>query len=136
LPILESRLKEIRVCLAQGAPLAAVILSGSVLEGLLLNAALQFPQKFNQSRCSPRDKSGAVRKFPDWSLSEFIEVAHEVGLLGLDVKKYGHALRDFRNFIHPYEHMTANFTPDPHTAKISLQVLLAAIADFGGHRGK
>jgi len=136
LPILESRLKEIRICLGQGAPLAAAILSGSMLEGLLLNAAIQFPQKFNQSKCSPRDGSGAVLKFHEWSLSAFIEVAHDIGLLDLDVKKYAHALRDFRNFIHPYEHMRANFTPDPHTAKISLQVLLAAIADLGEHRGK
>jgi hypothetical protein len=60
LPILESRLKEIRVCLGKGAPLAAVILSGSMLEGLFLSAAIQFPQKFKQSRCSPRDKSGVV----------------------------------------------------------------------------
>jgi hypothetical protein len=134
LPILESRLGEIRICLARGAPLAAVILSGSMLEGLLLNAALQAPQKFNQSKCSPKDKSGNVLRFPEWSLSAFIEVAHDIGLLSLDVKKYGHALRDFRNFIHPYEHMTARFTPDPHTAKISLQVLLAAIADLGGYR--
>lgn len=130
LPILESRLKEIRVCLAQGAPLAAVILSGSMLEGLLLNAAIQFPQKFNQSKCSPRDKSGAVLQFQEWNLSAFIDAAHDIGLLGLDVKKHGHALRDFRNFIHPYEHMRANFTPDSHTAKICLQVLLAAFADL------
>jgi hypothetical protein len=136
LPILESRLKEIRVCLGKGAPLAAVILSGSMLEGLLLSAAIHFPQKFNQSKCSPRDRAGAVLQFQDWTLSTFIDAAHDIGLLGLDVKKHGHALRDFRNFIHPYQHMRANFTPDAHTAKISLQVLLAAIADLSGQRGR
>jgi hypothetical protein len=136
LPILETRLQEIRVCLERGAPLAAVILSGSMLEGLLLNAAIQFPQKFNQSRCSPRDKLGVVLHFQEWTLSAFIDAAHDIGLLGLDVKKHGHALRDFRNFIHPYEHMRANFTPDTHTAKIGLQVLSAAIADLGRQVGK
>jgi hypothetical protein len=85
---------------------------------------------------SPRDKSGAVLQFQNWTLSAFIDAAHDIGLLGLDVKKHGHALRDFRNFTHPYEHMRANFTADTRTAKIGLQVLLAAIADLRGRRGK
>jgi hypothetical protein len=101
----------------------------------LLGIAINAPQPFNQSKCAPKDKhSGSVLRFPEWSLSAFIDVAHDFGLLGLDVKKYGHALRDFRNFIHPYEQMRANFTPDTHTARIGMQVLLAAIADLGGQR--
>jgi hypothetical protein len=134
LPILENRLNEIRLCIKHDVPLAAVILCGSMLEGLLLNAALQASQKFNQSKSSPKDKSGKVVGFQDWSLSSFIDVAHDLGILSLDVKTYGHDLRGFRNFIHPYHHMASKFMPDPHTAKISLQVLLAAIADLGGKR--
>ena len=134
-PVLAYRLKEIRICLAKEAPLAAIILAGSMLEGLLLNAAIRDPQKFNQSSASPKDKkTGDVLKFQDWTLGALIDAAHDIGLLGLDVKKHGHSLRDFRNFIHPYQQMYAQFTPDAHTAKIGLQVLLAVIADIGGQR--
>jgi hypothetical protein len=49
-------------------------------------------------------------------------------MLGLDVKKFSHALRDFRNYIHPYEQMASRFNPDAHTAQICFQVLRAAIS--------
>jgi len=48
-------------------------------------------------------------------------------LLRLDVKKFSHVMRDFRNYIHPYEQMASKFNPDKHTAEICLQVLRAAI---------
>ena len=52
---------------------------------------------FNQATAAPKDKvSGQVKQFQDWTLGNFIDVAHEIGWLGLDVKKYGHALRDFK----------------------------------------
>ena len=60
-------------------------------------------------------------------LSNFIDVAYELGLLAEDVKKFSHTLRDFRNYIHPYQQMSSRFNPDKHTAKISWQVLKAAL---------
>ena len=73
------------------------------------------------------NKDGKVKQFPDWTLNNFIDVAHEVGLLAEDVKKYSHTLRDFRNYIHPYEQMSSGFNPDKYTAKISWQVLKVAL---------
>jgi hypothetical protein len=58
----------------------------------------------------------------------------EVGLLKLDVKKFSHGLRDFRNFSHPYEPMVSGFSPDEHTAKVCFQVLKAALASVAGER--
>lgn len=127
LPILEQRLTEARACMTAGANLAAIFMAGSILEGLLLNEAQNAPQRFNQAAASPKDKSGNVRPFGEWSLAQFIDVASELKLLGEDIKKFSHALRDFRNYIHPYEQMTTGFAPNAGTAKISMQVLLAAI---------
>ncbi len=45
-----------------------------------------------------------------------------------------HGLRDFRNYIHPYEQMVSGFTPDDHTAKVCFQVLKAALASLAGER--
>ena len=127
-PILESRIKEAKECHHAGAPLASIFMCGSVLEGILLNVALKNPEAFNQAKSSPKNKeTQKVRPFQDWTLANLIDVAHEVGLLRLDVKKFSHVMRDFRNYIHPYEQMASKFDPDKHTAEICLQVLRAAI---------
>lgn len=132
--ILEARLGEAGRCLQANAPLAVIFHCGSVLEGLLLGVASAHPQEFNQAPSSPKDKEGKVRPLHDWTLSQFIDVACELRFLKLDVKKFSHGLRDFRNYIHPYEQMSSRFNPDRHTAEICLQVLKAAIASLSGRR--
>lgn len=132
--ILEQRLKEIEKCLAAKAPLAVIFMAGSTLEGLLLCIASRDPKKFNQAAASPKDHSGRVRSLPDWKLKDLIDASCEIGLLGLDIKKFSHALRDFRNYIHPYHQMSSGFSPDNHTAQICWQVLKAAIADLSRYK--
>lgn len=132
-PILESRISEAMDCHHAGASLASIFMCGSVLEGILLNIALKNPAAFNQAKSSPKNKdTQKVRPFQDWTLANLIDVAHEVGLLRLDVKKFSHVMRDFRNYIHPYEQMASKFDPDKHTAEICLQVLRAAIVGLKG----
>lgn len=128
--IIEQRITEIQICLKNNASLAVIFLCGSVLEGLLLDFATKYPQKFNTSRSAPKNKEGKIKKIHEWILNDLINVAHEIGFLGLDVKKHSHSMRDFRNYIHPYQQMVSKFTPDRHTAQISWQVLQAAIADL------
>ena len=102
---------------------------------MLLGTALMYPQQFNQAPSAPKEKdTGKVRKFPDWTLNNFIDVASEVGLLKQDVKKFSHVVRDFRNYIHPYEQMSSRFFPDKQTALICFQVLKAAISQIGTFR--
>jgi hypothetical protein len=125
--ILNNRFSEIQICLERDAPLSAIFLIGSSLEGILLGVALNNIKEFNQSKSSPKDNEGKAKQFPMWSLSNFIDVAFELGLLNQDVKKFSHSLRDFRNYIHPYEQMSSNFQPDKHTARICWQVLRAGI---------
>lgn len=129
--IIEQRMAEIKKCLKANSPLSVLFLAGSVLEGVLLNVATQNPSAFNQAKAAPKDKTGKVKPFPEWSLHALIEVTHELNILGLDVKKHSHSLRDFRNFIHPFEQMSTGFTPDSHTAEISWKVLKAALHDIG-----
>jgi hypothetical protein len=125
--IIKLRVDEIEKCLSANTPLSVIFLAGSTLEGVLLGIALKYPKEFNQSKSSPRDKDGKVKQYPDWTLSNFIDVAYEVGLIAEDVKKFSHSLRDFRNYIHPYQQMSSRFNPDKHTATISWQVLKAAL---------
>ena len=68
------------------------------------------------------------------TLAQLIDVACEVNVIKLDVKKFSPGLRDFRNYIHPYEQMVSGFTPDEHTARVCFQVLKAALASVAGKR--
>lgn len=128
--ILECRLDETQKCLGSGAYLATIFMAGSILEGVLLGAAQKHPEKFNKSRSCPKDVAGKPKSFADWTLAQLIDVARDVEILGEDVKKFSHALRDFRNYIHPYQQMSSGFTPNKDTAKICLQVLKAALSDL------
>lgn len=134
LTVIKGRLEEARKCLSADAPLAVIFLSGSILEGVLLAVASKNPKVFNQAKSSPKDKDGKAKNFPDWSLAQLINTANEAGFLKLDVKKFSHELRDFRNYIHPYQQSMSGFNPTRHTAEICLQVLKAAIADLSGGR--
>jgi len=125
--VLNIRFEEIKKCLTIKAPLSVIFLSGSSLEGILLGFALKYSTEFNCSKLAPKNKEGNIKQFHEWTLNSFIDVAHDLGLLKDDVKKFSHSLRDFRNYIHPYEQVSSKFNPDEHTAKICWNVLKAAI---------
>lgn len=134
--ILDQRIAEIERCYSSGAYLSVILISGSTLEGILLGIAIQHPKQFNTAASSPKDGSGKVRQFHEWSLSSFIDVAYELRLVQHDIQKFSHTLREFRNYIHPFQQMSSGFNPRQHTAKICLQVLKAAIHEIGENVGK
>ena len=125
--VLNSRIQEIKANLKANAPLSAIVIIGSTLEGILLGYASKNPKDFNQAKAAPKDKEGKIKYHHDWSLSNFIDVAHELRYIQEDVKKFSHTLRDFRNYIHPYEQMSSGFNPDIHTAKLCWNVLKVAM---------
>ena len=129
-PIIDARLKEVEIALHAKAHLSVIFLCGSVLEGVLYGAAQKEPARFNQSAVKP----AKAKYFHEWTLAQFIDVAHDVGILDLDVKKFSHALRDFRNYIHPHQQLAQGFTPDEYTARVCYQVLKAALASVAGDR--
>ena len=134
-PIMQSRYKEAYSGLKNNnAPLSVIFLCGSMLEGILLGAALKNATGFTNAACAPKDKQGKALPLQSWKLGNLIDAACQLKLLGQDIKKFSHALRDFRNYIHPYEQMSSQFNPDQHTAKICMQVLRAAVANLSGER--
>ena len=127
IPVMEQRWKEAKACMHSGAHLAVILLLGSMLEGLLLGVAQSNPRDFNQAPSAPKDDDGKVLPFWRWNLASLIDAAFEAGWLKLDVKKFSHALRDFRNFIHPYQQKATGFSPDADTARVCLHVFRAAV---------
>lgn len=134
--VLAQRLDEIQKCFKAKTSLAVIFLCGSALEGILLGIASKNPAEFNKSSKSPKDKTGKVLPLHEWNLAALINVACDVRLLGEDIKKFSHALRDFRNYIHPYQQLFSRFNPDEHTALICCQVLHAAIAQLSKNHVK
>lgn len=134
--VLEQRIKEIEKCFFGKAYLAVILMAGSTLEGTLLGVANKQPSLFNSAKASPKDGAGKVKQFQDWTLSAFIDVAYELRLVQHDTQKFSHTLRDFRNYIHPFQQMSSGFRPTEHTAKLCLQVLKAAVYELGQNIGK
>lgn len=134
--VIEERIKEIERCYSSAAYLSVIIMAGSTLEGILLGLANQYPKDFNTAKSSPKDKLGKVYELSKWSLSSFIDVAYELGLVQHDIQRFSHTLRDFRNYIHPYQQMSFGFNPREHTAKICLHVLKAAIQEISENISK
>lgn len=129
--ILNLRFEEIKKCLGSEAPLSVIFMCGSTLEGILLGIAMKKPREFNTANSSPKNQEGKAKPLHDWTLSNLINTSFELGLIKEDVKKFSHSLRDFRNYIHPFQQLSSGFNPDKHTAKISWQVLKTAIYQLG-----
>ena len=81
LPIIEERIEEARRTLAARSYLSVVVLCGSILEAVLLGNAQKEPGLFNRSSASPKGPDGKVKRFHDWTLAQFIDVASDVGIL-------------------------------------------------------
>ncbi|MBB6632615.1 hypothetical protein [Cohnella thailandensis] len=128
--LLSNRWEEADKCIKAQAYLSGIIIMGSLLEGLFLTVLQRFPQQANQSTSAPKDRNGNTKKFYDWSLSEMIDVGHSEGWIDLDVKHFSHALRIFRNLIHPYEQMVRQVKPDEDTSNICWLVVQAAVNDL------
>ncbi|MCK5589087.1 MAG: hypothetical protein KAI16_02130 [Candidatus Pacebacteria bacterium] len=128
--ILKSRISEAQNNLKNNSNLSAVFMVGSTLEGLLLGLATKYPKEFNTNASAPKDKAQKVKVLNNWTFNEFINVAYSLSFLDLDIKKFSHIMRDFRNYIHPYEQMASKFSPTQNTAKICLQVLNGAIENI------
>ena len=118
---LENRWEEAQRCDKAGAHLAAIIMMGSILEGLLLGVFEQHPKTVNKGRRGPH------KKFSDWKLAEMIDVAHRVGWFNLHVQSFSHALRDFRNLIHPSHQVQRGTYPDADTCSVSWGVVQAVV---------
>lgn len=129
--ILAHRWDESDRCVSADAHLAGVIVMGSLLEGLLLAVVSKRPEQSNRSGVAPKDrKTGKVKPFEDWTLSELINVAHAEKWVDLDVKRFSHALREFRNLVHPSEQLRLDVHPDKDTCSISWLVVQAAVNDL------
>src|SRR5262249_1127993 len=103
--------------------LGAIVGYGSVVEGLLTWALLQKEQLALKSPKACK-KQGQVRPLQEWNLKNLIDVSVELKLIGTAAEKASWALKDFRNFIHPYNVLKQSARPDPALAMSALAALM------------
>jgi hypothetical protein len=135
--VLLGRMQEAQACLTAGAHLATVILCGSVLEGLCLAFGHGREEELRQA--FQRRLNQPAPRLDEWTLWEWIVVLGYLGHFSPNIEKFGHALRDFRNYVHPGAELRKGFALNHHTALIGFQVVLAAVDDLsksGAKKGR
>jgi hypothetical protein len=120
--IIEDYYKEALAASEAQRPIAAVILCGSVLEGILTFGLKARIEEASDTYKVWRKKT---RRFADWSLEEKVEVARMMGLIGEGPAKGAVAVRDFRNLIHPEKVLRRSKPRWPALA----QLAIAAVVD-------
>jgi hypothetical protein len=106
--ILDARWQECVRCLTADAPLGATVMTGGLLEALLLARINREPNKspIFTAKNAPKDKSGQTRPLNEWTLKNYIDVAHERTWISVSAKDVGEVLRDYRNYIHPFKQLS------------------------------
>jgi hypothetical protein len=115
--VLQSRLDEARICHRNGAYASAIIMLGSLLEGILLDAL--------KTRLHPQAKP-----LDKWMLNDLIETAHKHQWIQADVRGFGSKLREYRNLVHPNAQVRLGHAPDADTLSMCWPVINAALNDL------
>jgi hypothetical protein len=128
--ILEGRWTEAQTCQNAGAYLAAVIMMGSILEGVLFAIGHNNRAQCYRAARAPKTKDGKQVHLEEWNLNSLIDVAIELGWIKTDRGQFSHALRQSRNVVHAWEHMASRADFDEATCRTCWHVLNAAVDDL------
>lgn len=122
--ILERRWAECVTCMRAGAPLAAIVMTGGLLEGLLLARINREPNKapIFTANATPKDRLGKALSLKDWTLQDYIGVAHELNWITVAAKDVGVVLRDYRNYVHPQKELSHGISLEAPDAEILWEI--------------
>ena len=97
---------------------------GGILEALLMARINRLTDQLSvfKAECGPKDKAGAVLKLREWTLSNYIDVAHELGWISDTYKDVSAILRDYRNYIHPYKEYQHKKRLTPDDSKVLWEI--------------
>lgn len=122
--IVERDCVEAQKCLAVGALKAAIIMSGSAIEALLLDRLLA---NETLARVQPKAPN---EPFSKWHLAHMIDVAASCGWLAKHAQSFSHSVRDYRNLVHPDKERTEPLKIGQPEAMIAVNLLLTLVRDF------
>ena len=122
--ILGNRWQECVKCVENGAPLAAVVMMGGILEGLLLARVNQLTDKSPVFRAAsaPKDKVGTPLVLKDWGLNNFLDVSYELKWISRTTRDVGGVVRDYRNYVHPQKEYSHGVTISAEDARMLWEI--------------
>jgi len=117
--IIYLRWEETERCL-DVAPLACVVMMGALLEALLLARVNKLDDKaaIFKLKSTPLDKSGKPISLSDWTLQNYIGVAHEMGWIRKSAKDVSVTMMEYRNLIHPEKQLRLKIILEPQDSKM------------------
>jgi hypothetical protein len=122
--IIEGDYEEIRNCLDVKAYKATIVMCGSVMEALLLDALLKDEARARRSAKAPKDSNTKVETdFRRWTLKDMIEVAVNLTIIPDMTAGMTDAVRQYRNLIHPAVGTRKQITPEKEEANAARSAL-------------
>ncbi len=123
--ILERRWHECVNCINASAPLAATVMMGGLLEALLLARVHRESNKsivFNSTK-APKDKVARKAKpLNEWTLRNYIDVAHDLKWITSSAKDVGEVMRDYRNYVHPHKELSHGVNLEKNDAMLFWEI--------------
>jgi len=125
--IAERDFKELQLAWISRSWKSVIILSGGLLEALLLDTLLQDQKSALACPKVPKKKPNLM----EWNLSELITVANDLKKIKVGVDKLSYSLREYRNLVHPGKELTSGFEVKEEEATIALNVVKMVLREFG-----
>ncbi|MGD1880445.1 MAG: hypothetical protein ACFB13_23445 [Kiloniellaceae bacterium] len=119
--ILQRRWEECSRCIEAGAPLAATVMMGGLLEALLVARANKLfdKSKLFKTKSAPMDpKTKKPLELRKWTLAAYIDVGHELNWISNSAKDVAVIVRDYRNYIHPEKERSHGMTLSSNDAAL------------------
>lgn len=107
---------------------SCVVLCGGILEGMLLGVLGRNEEKALDAYRRLRRKSPP--ELTRWDLMDLVEVAKETGILGKGAVHLTHALREFRNLIHPGRQMREGMSVTEEEANIAVNAVKICLREM------
>jgi len=122
--LLTNRWNECVACVGYGLPLSATVMLGGLIEALLVARinGLADQSPVHKAAAAPKDRVGKTLALKEWGLSNYIDVANELGWISDTYKDVGAMLRDYRNYIHPYKEYQHKKTISPGDAAMLWEI--------------
>lgn len=116
--------------LREGHLKAAMVISGSVIEALLMHALLQIGEEKAKETAGRLGRPVKNKPLDEWHLPDYVSVAQELAVISETCAKQASIAGDCRNLIHPGKARREERKPSPGTALSTAAGLMHVIEEL------
>jgi hypothetical protein len=130
---LESDWREANAVYKVGAWKSCVVLCGGILEGMLLDV-LQSNQDKARAAYRKLKEQKRAPKVDRWRLVDMVDVAQHLGILAKGSSYLSHAIREYRNLIHPAKQVAQGIEVTEDAANIAISSIKTFLRELGSRQ--